>query len=188
MNVKHSSESVEWFTPPEIVEAARRTMGGIDLDPASCEAANRIVKAAKYYTAKDDGLSLPWAGRVLCNPPGGVFVPKGEKAIVFEKDIRYKEQYHTNSRGVGWWRKLVDEPDVEKAIFVGFSIEIMQQSQHPLFLDVLGFAFCVPKRRLKFSRNGKKAESPTHANVIVYIGDNVKAFEEEFSPFGKVRI
>ena len=39
--VVHNSGNYEWFTPPKILDAARRCLGGIELDPASCEAAQR---------------------------------------------------------------------------------------------------------------------------------------------------
>src|SRR6266496_3292476 len=41
--------SNEWYTPEYLVEAARETMGKIDLDPASCDYANRIIKAETIY-------------------------------------------------------------------------------------------------------------------------------------------
>jgi hypothetical protein len=38
-------------------------MGGIDLDPASCEEANiKVVKATHYYTMEDDGLDSRGSG------------------------------------------------------------------------------------------------------------------------------
>ena len=56
----------EWLTPPDILQS----LGAFDLDPCA-----PIVRpwetAAKHYTIKDDGLALPWAGRVWCNPPFG---------------------------------------------------------------------------------------------------------------------
>ena len=64
--------SGEWYTPPEIVEAARATMGRIDCDPATCAVAQRVVQADVWYDRAKDGLAQPWRGAVLLNPPWGV--------------------------------------------------------------------------------------------------------------------
>ena len=56
----------EWLTPPEILKA----LGPFDLDP--CSPVNRPwPTASEHYTVEDDGLALPWRGRVWCNPPFG---------------------------------------------------------------------------------------------------------------------
>ena len=61
----------EWLTPPEILWA----LGPFDLDP--CSPINRPwPTAAEHYTVADDGLSLPWIGRVWCNPPYGASVAR----------------------------------------------------------------------------------------------------------------
>ena len=56
----------EWLTPPEIL----RALGAFDLDPCA-----PVVRpwdtATRHYTVADDGLALPWVGRVWCNPPFG---------------------------------------------------------------------------------------------------------------------
>jgi len=56
----------EWLTPPQII----KTVGPFDLDP--CAPINRPWEmAANHYTVIDNGLNMPWAGRVWCNPPYG---------------------------------------------------------------------------------------------------------------------
>jgi hypothetical protein len=160
--VQLSSASNEHYTPSDIVERARRLMGSIDLDPASCAEANAIVKAAQYMTLADpsmpggrpvDGLSArPWKGNVFLNPPGGVFK-------VLNKSF---------SNAALWWAALVQDwlsGDVKEAVFIGFTLEILRHSQNGCPLPVQAFHRCYPKKRLKFSG----AQQPTHANVIVYL-------------------
>jgi phage N-6-adenine-methyltransferase len=59
----------EWFTPPDLLDRARRVLGDFDLDPASHPAAQRQVMAAEFFTKDDDGLAKNWHGRVWLNPP-----------------------------------------------------------------------------------------------------------------------
>lgn len=59
----------EWHTPNEYLELARKVLGEIDLDPASHEAAQKRVKAKKFFTIEDDGLRQEWHGRIWLNPP-----------------------------------------------------------------------------------------------------------------------
>lgn len=56
----------EWLTPPYIIKA----LGTFDLDP--CSPINRPWDTAvKHYNVNDNGLRLPWCGRVWLNPPYG---------------------------------------------------------------------------------------------------------------------
>jgi hypothetical protein len=60
---------VEWYTPPDYIELARKVMGAIDLDPASSDKAQVCVQAKSYFTVADDGLTKEWKGAVWLNPP-----------------------------------------------------------------------------------------------------------------------
>ena len=60
--------SYEWLTPPELLHA----LGAFDLDPCA-----PLIRpwdtACNHYTMADDGLKMPWVGRVWCNPPFGKY-------------------------------------------------------------------------------------------------------------------
>jgi hypothetical protein len=61
------SETNTWFSPPAVLEA----LGGpdsFDLDP--CSHVDRPWPTARqHYVQEDNGLILPWFGRVWLNPP-----------------------------------------------------------------------------------------------------------------------
>lgn len=67
-----SSNTVEWYTPPSILEYVYRYFGerGVTLDPCS-NPGEPNVKAEHHYTKDDNGLSHEWTGNVFCNPPYG---------------------------------------------------------------------------------------------------------------------
>lgn len=67
-HVAHNSGNNEWYTPKVYIESARLVMGEIDLDPASSAMANKIVRARKYYTEADNGLTKSWEGELWIDP------------------------------------------------------------------------------------------------------------------------
>ncbi|MGR4927366.1 DNA N-6-adenine-methyltransferase [Bradyrhizobium sp. CAR08] len=54
----------EWLTPPAVLAA----LGPFDLDPCA-PVVRPWPTAAQHYTVHDNGLLLPWRGRVFLNPP-----------------------------------------------------------------------------------------------------------------------
>jgi hypothetical protein len=70
-HINGDSGSGEYYTPQPIIEAARRVMGEIDLDPASSSEANKRVKTLWFFDQHNDGLRQNWRGRVWMNHPFG---------------------------------------------------------------------------------------------------------------------
>lgn len=194
MIVQHSAATPEHYTPPEFIEAARATMGGIDLDPATTPSVNAwSVKASSIFTKDDDGLSKAWRGRVWLNPPGGKLKKAGDSYIVV------KDGPGESSAAV-WWAKLAREYfacRIEQAIFLGFTLEILRSTQEISVIWPGDLPFCVPDSRIRFLHEADggfvAGKSPSHANIIVYLPpaghdvDAVRRFERHFSKFGRVR-
>lgn len=101
-----------WCTPPHVIEMARASMGGIDLDVASNERAQGIVQAAEWYSLDvgRDGLELPWAGKVWCNPPysrGAVDAFASKALAEMERGgVSALVVLVNSSTSAGWWQML----------------------------------------------------------------------------------
>lgn len=69
--VMTSPKSDIHYTPLEVIELVHLFWPqGIDLDPASDEVANQLVKAKRIYTESNNGLDFAWnADTVFINPP-----------------------------------------------------------------------------------------------------------------------
>jgi phage N-6-adenine-methyltransferase len=160
-HVSHSSGNNEWYTPPEFIEAARLTMGDIDLDPASSDKANEIVQAQAYYTAEDDGLSHSWRGRVWMNPPYasnliGEFCRRLQRYVMNER-ITEACVLVNNATETGWFNALLS----------------------------VASAICLVRGRVKFiDADGNPSGSPLQGQVVLYVGPNVARFASAFGQFG----
>ena len=160
----------EWFTPVPILERARRVLGTIDLDPASCAVANERVGAGVFHGpggVNDDGLTaFRWCGSVWLNPP---------------------------SPALPWWARLIEaRGDVEfrHALFLAFNAELLQTSQGRSYPPIAAFPMCAPAKRIRFVRpDGTPGASPRHHSLIVYVPGTVDrrwAFCDAFADLGAV--
>lgn len=161
-HVAHNSGNNEWYTPAAFIDAARAVMGGIDLDPATSEIANRTVQAGKIFTAENDGLAQDWpVSRIWMNPPYaqplmGQFASKYAQAI---RDGSEGVVLVNNATETGWFQEMAAECS----------------------------AICFPKTRIKFiDPDGNASGAPLQGQAIIYSGPNHEAFCEEFSQFGLV--
>jgi len=153
----------EWYTPPEIVEAARDVLGRIDLDPASTDIANEVVRAAVYYTKEQDGLAQAWRGKVWLNPPYAypLIAKFVEKLILHYMAGEVPEACMIANAGTctRWFQRLAR----------------------------VAAAICFPSGQVKFwgpkAKPGRRAPLPS---AIFYLGPNVERFCERFSSFGVV--
>jgi len=165
-----SSESNEWYTPAEIIEAARIVLGGsIDLDPASTPEANEVVRAKKIYTIEDNGLRWQWFGSVWLNPPYG--------------------RVGTQSRQEIWLRCL------ERQYLRGNSKRAMAETRAAVGYDWFSAMWrlwpvcitnkCIEHRRPAAYRSDKDNSAKT-ASALWYFGPDVELFTREFEQFGRV--
>jgi ParB family chromosome partitioning protein len=162
-HVGQNSGNNEWYTPAAYIEAARAVLGAIDLDPASSDAANRVVQARTFYSKEDDGLSKSWSGRVWMNPP---YAPPlidqfADKLVASIKagDVVAAIVLVNNATETDWFTTLVSQ----------------------------AYLVCFTYERVKFWRaDTDETAAPLQGQAVLYVGDHYRRFFENFSPFGLV--
>ena len=164
-HVVHNSGNNEWYTPSLFVEAARRTMGSIDLDPASTSQANEVIGASLFYTKETNGLEQDWRDNVFLNPP------YAQPLIQLFIEKLYRERDHlgqaillvNNATETKWFQRAISSAT----------------------------AVCFPAKRIRFwGPKGEKGQ-PLQGQTFIYYAsalDNRRAFNREFKTFGKVLI
>lgn len=197
MTSRHSSESVEHYTPDAVVLRARNALGYVDLDPASTAKANETIRATKFYTKEENGFRKEWHGLTFLNPPGGLsdnlerpVKPKcrqtgscGLTGSLQDGVGHTHEGSESNQRK--WWFKFACEftsGRVPSGIFIMFSVELLQMCQTPGRAGLLSGdevkhlpipldgAICFPRQRLKFKRpDGTVGSQPPHSSGIVLL-------------------
>lgn len=159
VHVSNNSGENEWYTPPKLIELASRVMNGIDLDPASSELANGIVKAGNYYTAEDDGLTKDWDGNIWMNPPYAqpLITQFSEKLVNELPNINQACVLVNNATETGWLQGMMRKCD----------------------------AICFLTGRVKFiDTDGNSTGAPLQGQVVLYFGENVNGFYNEFKGQG----
>jgi ParB family chromosome partitioning protein len=159
-HVAHNSGVNEWYTPAQYIEAARDTLGRIDLDPASSAIANETVQAETFYTETDDGLSQHWHGKVWMNPPYaqpliGEFVAKLIVAYG-SSEVTGAVVLVNNGTETKWGQNLLS----------------------------VASAACFPASRIRFVDPGGKPSAPLQGQMICYLGHEPGRFEDCFEQFG----
>jgi hypothetical protein len=159
-HVSYNTGENEWYTPKEYIEAARKVMGGIDLDPASSIAANGIVRATSFFSKSANGLDQKWWGNVFLNPPySSDLIKKFTSKFIFHvqsSEIHSGIVLVNNSTETAWFRKLIDS-----------AAAVLFTSHRVKFLDPQG-----------------NPGAPLQGQAFIYFGDSPDRFLNEFNKFG----
>jgi ParB family chromosome partitioning protein len=152
----------EWYTPAEFIEMARRTMGAIDLDPASSATAQKVVQAERFFSQADNGLEQEWAGRVWLNPP------YAQPAIAQFADKMVREWASGRLAAA----VMLTHNYTDTAWF--------QQLAHA------ATAICFTRGRVRFISPDGELASPTQGQAFFYFGADLDLFQSEFIEAGFV--
>jgi phage N-6-adenine-methyltransferase len=160
--IAQSAGHDKWFTPAEYVELARSVLGEIDLDPASCDAAQETVRAKKFLTAETDGLTRKWLGRVFLNPPySHPLIDDFIAKLCAELNAGHTAAavlLTNNCTDTAWFHQAAAAADV----------------------------FCFTKGRIDFREPTGKNPHPTQGQIFFYFGPDPERFAAVFETAGSI--
>jgi hypothetical protein len=163
---QRGEDSDEWFTPASVMDVVWGVLGQPDLDPASCDVAQKTVQAKHFYTKEQDGLTQPWFGKVFCNAP---------------------YSHPTLDRYV---TRLIDKYQIGNVIEAILLVNNMTDAKWFHEAMAACSAFCLWRGRIKFENPDKDPPvlASLYGSCFFYFGKNVEKFRERFSAFGHVSI
>lgn len=159
-HVTFNSGNNEWYTPEKYIDLARQVLGVIDLDPASCELANETVKAERFYSEQDNGLTKEWTGRVWMNPPYG-------SDLIGQFTEKFAKEYTAGNI-------------TEGIVLVNNATETVW------FCNMMAAASAVvfPRGRIRYNSPTKESNAPIQGQAFIYFGKHGDRFLDVFGEIG----
>jgi hypothetical protein len=185
MQILTSRETVNWLTPPHIIEMAREVLGDIDLDPASHPKAQEWIQAKearnldltnfvidsawskqdlkrelRKYSLSQMRQQPTWKGRVWLNPP---FDATPEWMARWAKDcalggVTQSIVLGNANTGYGWFTRLCRN-----------------------------YPVCITDDCLRFLKeDGTVGGKAKRGQVLAYFGPDVALFARVFSKLGRI--
>lgn len=161
--INQTSGETEWYTPQPIIEAARATMGGIDLDPASSRTANKRVRAKSHIDEFRDGLTFNWYGKVWLNHPFGRIA---NSLWIVKLEFEFTQKKTTQACCITyactsekWFQPLLKRPQ----------------------------CFLFPRTNYILP-DGSVKHGVTKGSVVTYYGANLDNFAKHFSSLGTIKV
>jgi hypothetical protein len=186
--INQTSTEVEYYTPLPIVDAARRTMGRIGLDPASSAIANKRVKADAWFGIPDRSLERAWCDEVWLNWPFGRPETACETPCLRKtKNPRHKCHSFDLFGNKAWCQKLIHEfgiGNIPQACCITYACTSEDWFQ-PLM--IYPQCFLTPRTNY-YLPDGSLLKGVSKGSVVTYLGPNVARFAREFERFGTIKI
>lgn len=154
-----SFDKDSWGTPLWLLDKARYVMGSIDTDPASNEAANRLVRATTFYTKETNGLVQPWFGNIFLNPPYSSVAPWIDR-LPFRSPTQQAVVVVNNCTDAAWCQGLMKYAD----------------------------RLCFTKGRIAFLKEGTAVSGTRQGQIVAYLGPNTLRFDEAFTDRGYIPV
>ena len=161
-----SQETDRWGTPHNLIKPSKKVLGGIiDLDPYSEFCFKKRVGAKRIYTREQNANRKSWYGKVFLNAPGGKVEGESANGIAFEKA---KLEYYSGR--------------------VTACICLLKAAiGYQWFIGVYEWPVCFLYTRPCFHLpSGETLQNSPHGYVVVYLGNEILKFKEEFSSLGAV--